>query len=418
MNTQSSLFLPIPHQLRTKIKLWLISGLTITFVLLFLVANTQSGPVANAAGTASFSAGNNAYLLQYDLDRTAVPTLTYNELTLLINVGDSSDIEVYVDGASTNAYTYTAATGQLMITTTGDDLDIWVNHNGQPTVDFGTISTSALLGGKEWAWSHGFDDNTGLGAGIALFESYGWRGTLFMIGSIIDDTRDESWIVDRPALERYLEDGWSIGSHSWLTNCSDYNQPAVEQSLDRLETIIAGSNRADYKLISFAAPCFVAQYAPVVQTIRNEGIYDLQYNESGNRYLFAVDQGATDYSASGETALAFDYNNEIGRDPEISYQTPNNAISVFDWMAANASPNNHFWYNTFAHGNTETNLASTLAHVYNNYGPAGSDEAWVAPSDHIYSYMLVRDNTAVTTVEIAPLPAGTCLLYTSDAADD
>ena len=138
------------------------------------------------------------YHLQYMLDRTAVPSLTHNELTVQISVGAIQSYAVFVDGVQLTTDQYDSQTGQLMVTTAGSALEVFVETVEAPTADFGQIMVAELKDDKAWAWSHGFDDNTLLANGMALFESYGWRGTLFLITSLIDDNRDQEWIVDAP----------------------------------------------------------------------------------------------------------------------------------------------------------------------------------------------------------------------------
>ena len=361
---------------------------------------------ADAAPT-TFKGGEYAYRLIYTVNSSAAPDLTHNEVSIKIKVGSFFNAEVLADSVPISTYRYDSASQSLIVTTTGANLDISVNLLGPPPADFADVEVAQLKDNKKWAWSHGFDDNTFLANGMALFESYGWRGTLFLIGSIIDDTRDQDWIVDAPAIRRAVSSGWGVGSHSWETSCTDYNQAAISQSMDRLEGIIDTSSNPDYKVISFAAPCFVADYHPVILAMRDGGSYDVHFNESGADYLLQVDSGtAADYSAAGQTAKAFDYDLAIGRDPSISYNTgdPNDGITEVDWMAAHASDSRHFWYNTLAHGNGEAHISPLLAHVYNNYGSNGTDEAWVAPSDQIYSYLLRRDNTTVAFVSQTQLP--------------
>ncbi len=396
-----------PLSISHNIKFWLFAGFIVCFCAFVILANTTFGRTARAFNP-FYVTDDNAYLLQYTLDRTAVPDLTFNDLTVIVDIGTTSDYSVYVDGSEIATYNYDGATGELMITTSGEALNVWVNHDGPPAAGFGDIHASLLKDGKKWAWSHGFDDNTFLEGGADLFEAYGWQSSFFIIGSLVQETRDEYWIFDKPALTRYLEAGWSLGGHGWGTSCTDTNQTAVEQSLDLLEGIIAESTRPDYKLISFASPCFVAEYHPIVITIRDEGNYDLQMNESGGRYLMNLDTNVTaDYTQDGQQVSHFDFDTEIGRDPQISYANASTStIEIFDWLATHASADEPFWYNTLAHGNNEDNIEPVIDYVYDNYGPAGTDEAWVVPSDHIYSYMLVRENTIITQIGETELTAG------------
>ncbi|MEI7772256.1 MAG: hypothetical protein WCI67_19860, partial [Chloroflexales bacterium] len=86
---------------------------------------------------------------------------------------------------------------------------------------------------------------------------------------------------------------------------------------------------------------------------------------------------------------------EIGRDSDVE-GAPEKVNAVLDWMAANKAADRHFWLNTLSHGDREADLGQILDHAYTTYGPGGSDEIWVAPSDEIYSYLLTRDKVVVT----------------------
>ena len=101
-----------------------------------------------------------------------------------------------------------------------------------------------------------------------------------------------------------------------------------------------------------------------------------------------------DYTSGGRTATAISAAiATIGRDTSIESDT--SATMVFAWMAANAAPTRHFWFNTLTHGNHEARLSSVLNTAYARYGPGGTNELWMAPEDEIYSYLLVRDATSI-----------------------
>ncbi|NTU86382.1 MAG: hypothetical protein HGA45_44805, partial [Chloroflexales bacterium] len=54
------------------------------------------------------------------------------------------------------------------------------------------------------------------------------------------------------------------------------------------------------------------------------------------------------------------------------------------------------------HGGQEDNLTLVLNKAYSAYGPGGTNELWMAPSDEIYSYLLVRDNTDLAGGTLTP----------------
>jgi peptidoglycan/xylan/chitin deacetylase (PgdA/CDA1 family) len=73
-------------------------------------------------------------------------------------------------------------------------------------------------------------------------------------------------------------------------------------------------------------------------------------------------------------------------------------MPVLDGVAGKSNPNNHFWYNQFAHriddyrsGGSNFNLfknhIQTTAH---KYGKNGSDKIWMAPLQEVYEYLITR----------------------------
>jgi hypothetical protein len=345
----------------------------------------------------------------YTLDRSAVPELTYNDLTLKVYVGDMTEAEVSTTNGITIPHTIDA--GTLTFTTDADQVQLVLEGLTDPnragTNSVGEISKATLRDDKKWAWSIGLDDNVSLKPTIDLLRRRGWAGTLFMIGNIIDETRQEDWIVDAPDLNELLAEGWSVGNHTWEHECNggfDYRQSILD-GYNRLQEVVQNSPRPNYKIISFAAPCFDADYQPQILAMRDNGETAVQFNESGNKYLLivdAVDAGdagdageSTDFEAADKTAVAFQIDMPIGRDHHIESDTAQ-VKAELDWMATYASSEHHFWYNSLSHGKHEDTIGEMVDYVYQSYGPAGSDEAWVAPSDAIYSYLLVRDNTVVS----------------------
>ena len=88
--------------------------------------------------------------------------------------------------------------------------------------------------------------------------------------------------------------------------------------------------------------------------------------------------------------MQIDRNDPIGRDLSIESDL-NGAKATIDWMAANATNGKVFWMNMFQHGSDGVSLRNLLTHMQSNYG----DDVLVAPSDEVYSYLLVRDLTVI-----------------------
>ena len=144
----------------------------------------------------------------------------------------------------------------------------------------------------------------------------------------------------------------------------------------------------------FASPNFSAAYNQPFLQVRSTS--NLLFQETGNDYMLTV-SGESEYSAGDLTAKPLKDRVNIGRDIDVEINSQL-VINKIDWMATNhASSGRHFWYNTLAHGNHEASLKTIIDHVWLNYGPEGTNEAWVASSTEIYSYILTRDNIVLNS---------------------
>lgn len=363
------------------------------FLGLFLWREADRGAVRTAAATAT--ASPQYVTLVYTVDRSALPLLTFNELTLLIHVGDVTAVHVVGDDKPI-PFEYDRASGTVMVTSDVETLRLLLVNPA--TLDgVGEFEKAVLKNDWRWAWSHGLDDNVYLTGAIEAFERHGWRATLFMIAKDVSDTRDDtSWIIDAAPLQRLLARGWSVGNHTWDHQCDEtkVKRETVVQGYERLREVIDGSERPDYRLISFAAPCFKSAYHPIIKEMVAEGITEVQFNESGSDFRVIVDPGAVTYTVGARNAVPFSYNRPIGRDPSIDVGLEQ-ALDQIEWIVTHTAPDRHLWYNTISHGSDEE-LDEVLEYVFYRYGPGGPDEVWVAPSDEIYSYLLVRDRSVVT----------------------
>ena len=354
--------------------------------------------VPSATPTRTLAPVANLYTYAFSIDRSAAPALYYTDLSYVVHLGSASNTSVLIDNTPV-ASTYDPASGNLVFTT---------SKGGGVTVRFAATSApsavsaqkASLRDNKAWAWSHGMDDNVGLLAQVNLIKARGWRGSLMLIGEKIDDTRQEqSWIFDKPILVTLRNQGWSLGDHSWDHNCDESAPPAVLRKTiidgyDRLREIVAATDDPRYQVLAFAAPCVISPYTPVFADLVAGGTTTLRFNETQGSPLMNVD--GADYTSGDLTATAMDASKtEIGRDSDVE-GAPEKVNAVLDWMAANKAADRHFWLNTLSHGDREADLGQILDHAYTTYGPGGSDEIWVAPSDEIYSYLLTRDKVVVT----------------------
>ena len=343
----------------------------------------------------------------YDIDRSNLPPISFTDLTLNIYLGAINGATVTVDGAS-HPHTYDPATGYLTLTTTGSALTI-VADGATNDDDLGFVHRGKLKDNRSWAWSHGFDDNFNLEPAIALFEEKDWTGSIYLIADLVDPTAVRNYAVDEIRGRELLNNGWSLGGHGSDSSCTDFNEPAVIESLTRIEDIVAGSNRPDYHVTGFAAPCFVSQYHPIVLDLRDRGVTDVRFNESGGDYIQIVDPGATTFFDGSRRADAFNIDARIGRDVRIEFAPFSQISADIDWISEQSESDDlHLWYNSLSHGNQEANVELLVDYIYDNYGPGGTDEVWVAPADQIYSYIITRDDTDVTLSSVSIAAPSEC----------
>jgi len=343
------------------------------------------------------------YLLSFETDKSAVPSLYYQGLSYRIHLGAAGGATVSANG-TTIASTYDLTTGDLTFTSQNNASAFEILIKNPADVSEITIQKAALKDNKKFAWSHGMDDNVYLANQVALFTAKGWHGGLYLISNIIQDNRQESWIFDKPSLTTLLNSGWALGNHTWDHQCfgedlnsADFMQNTILNGYNKLMEIVSASTVPDFKILGFAAPCFATQYDAYITAMRADGSTAVKFNESQGNGLMQIDSGATGFNSDGKTAAAVSSTTEkIGRDLgiESDYSA---SIAILDWMADNATTSRYFWYNTLSHGNKEGALGPVIDHAYENYGPAGTDEAWVTSSTEIYSYLLVRDNTEIVT---------------------
>ncbi|MEM7128717.1 MAG: hypothetical protein AAF702_20450 [Chloroflexota bacterium] len=341
-----------------------------------------------------FGATSSTYTIS--LDRSSIPALNYHDITLQLPVGNVTNITLIEDGTDTLSYLYDAGAGILTFTTDGTSVQL--SLDGPDATSFSGLATIASLkDDKAFAWSHGMDDNVFLMDSIAIFDSYNYRATVYMIASDISDTRDQEWILDKINLHQLLGNGWAVGNHTYDHGCYgvDYENEILD-GYNRINEIIPDSPKPGYVINSFAAPCFDANYHPYILQHRNQGTTLTIFNESGNDALLIVDPNTLDFTSNGRTAKSFNFEMAIGRGNPIELDDPAEAISIIDWMAAHASPTQHFWYNTFSHSGKESALNSVMAHIDNAYGAGGDQSIWVAPAEEIYAYLRIRESIQIT----------------------
>ncbi|NTV31013.1 hypothetical protein HGA91_03490 [candidate division WWE3 bacterium] len=362
-----------------------------------IVSNTPT-PTSNPktpTPTSGSTTNSAEYTYSFQVSRNVTKNIYYNDLTYIVHVGEVGSPAVTVGTVAVSS-NYNAQTGDLKFTTdkTGT-VNITFSSSGTTNV---TVKKAALKDDRGWAWSHGMDDNVNLSNQINAIAAKGWRASLMLISKDIDETRQEGWIIDKPGLRTLVNQGWSLGNHTWDHNCSGGSASEMNATIidgyNKLMEIVNTSNRPSYKVITFAAPCFISNYNPYIDAMRKNGTTSVLFNETQGNPLMIVD--GSDYSSGGMTADSVNSNTTtIGRDTTIE-SGPADAISTFAWMSANKNASRHFWFNSLTHGNQEDNLTQVLNKAYSLYGPGGTNEIWMAPSDEIYSYLMIKETTEIS----------------------
>ncbi len=349
----------------------------------------------------SAEAAEEQYEIRWEIDRSTVPTIVNGEITLNIAVGEASAIVLVDENGDDIPYRFEEEAGVITLTTAGDviDLSFFTNTIGNPLI--GSYAPTTLKDDYLWAWSHGIDDNANMEGSIAKFEERGWRGTLYLIGTYVDRPWSLPGLMEENRIRRFLNNGWSLGNHTYNdTDCDlDITQftSNIVDGQTPLNRIIAESERPDYIVMGFAAPCFLEPYHPKVQELRRNGESSLVFNESGGRLPIILDSNSNDEIIDDILVHAYEDGAPIGRDGEIDEGELDSVIEAIDWISRNSNENRHLWYNSLSHGErdsnvgVETRLGGLVEYVYRTYGPLGTDEVWVAPADEIVSYVTMRD---------------------------
>jgi hypothetical protein len=371
---------------------------------------------SDLTGTCTAPSDPSAATINLSIDRSAVPQqVGFRDLTLRVKVNTATAVAVKVDGQSPPC-AYDSTSGTVLFTTAGASVVISVSGGQPASSGFGTFTKAALEDDKKWAYSFGFDDDQEFKQGIRVAESLGMRGTVFIMNK--DDSqlfasgRNEGWTLgedDVPILERggSIQDtnpastfssagGWGIGNHSWSHSyVADLGGAAAAKAdivkmQDKLFSILGIPGTDAYKIIAFAAPMFDASYEPIIQDIRDhDPAHQLLFDESGSSMPLQVD-GPLDRNASIGRANTYGFGNGSGDDPK----------TVIAGFRSKLDATHHYWLNTLDHG-VDTSYPNGaffqwVQYFHDTYGKGGTNEAWNAPSDRIYSYLLVRDLSVVT----------------------
>jgi peptidoglycan/xylan/chitin deacetylase (PgdA/CDA1 family) len=353
--------------------------------------------------------------LRYAIDRSGVPALFYDELTLRIHVGTASGVTARADGAAIPV-AYDGATGWAVVTTSGNVVDLDMASVDTSAQGFGDVTKAVLKDDKRWAWSHSFDDNaTFRQHAIPTFEQYGYAATIYVIGQNVptDETDVGTWQIVQRDIKRLVQKGWGIGNHTWSHGTVggyggvDATKADIKKCHDMLRAVV-DVVLPSYRLMAFAAPMFDGEFLPIINDIRaNAPELELMFDESGDGSTVTgtlPPELGGDQKATRRVDDAFDLSKAIGRwgntpafgkgaaseDPQMHIET----------IRAHSDATHHYWYNTFAHGADMAYPGSDVflmvPWLHDTYGPGGTNEAWVATTEQIVSYLLVRDKSQVT----------------------
>jgi hypothetical protein len=330
------------------------------------------------------------------IDRARIfPAVPYQELTLRLTVGDATAAEVLVDGIAV-ASRIDQSRKMLIFTTRGMSVEARV-YGVSSQSQIGTFNKAVLRDDRKWAWSHGFDDNTGYHQyGTEVFNQYGWSGTLFIIGNMVLNDSGVTWRAMAPDIRRLHRQGWALGNHGFdhddcSSGCTEtYMQEQIVKDQDLIKQILSVTDPA-YKPAAFASPAFTHRYDDVVKNIRNTrsdiGIMFVEGQGENANSAWRMDPGAAE--ASWRWVWAADSNKTVPRATNLyEWTTATGAGSsvrtLIDSIVRFADETHHYWWNSLEHGVDQLVIGGNMAgctrdvfgfvpYVYNNYGPGGDN---------------------------------------------
>ncbi|MEM9774933.1 MAG: SdrD B-like domain-containing protein [Chloroflexota bacterium] len=407
----------------------------ITSLLVIVLSVIAISSFTQTEGSSPSEAEAEDHILNYSVDRSALPKMNYYDLTLNVYVGSVASVEVK-SGNATIPSTYNSSAGTVNFTTDATSFSIELSDFTGSPANVGELTIAPLRDNKLWAWSHGFDDNAGFLKAIYEFEQNGVTATLYLndygsgIGSVIEDDLDQPnppnpylecnednsddsfiydcWMIDGVKIRQLLNDGWAIGNHTENHLCTWDGPTEAEMWQDILNLdpklknkVIAPSNRPDYIINSFAEPCS-HDYNGIIQARIQNGETDIIMNEGGQ----------IDYTVPSDYAGAtnripleggFPFSQPVVRDIRIEgamndssddAQSLTFTKAMFDWLHNNSSENGPIthWYNTISHQDNHNVFSQAIPYLINTYGPNSQyDEVWIATAEEIFSYQYTKE---------------------------
>ena len=376
--------------------------------------------------------------LRYAIDRSQVPDwVTARAVTLVIDIGPATVAWAWADGKPlpiraqymADAPGDGPASGTLWATTDADEVLVAIQGEGVDLENIGSVKVATLKDDKAWALSLTFDDGFLSVRDYALPElrRYGYRAGVAVIGRWLDRDDSAGWgYCGRDELSELVAAGWGMFNHSYSSFDAPADisyeeaircQEAIRRHLPVSTHISGGEEGTGYASSVFTVPFANPLWVPVIDDSTEAlGLYLTQIFSDDGARLALVD----DPTPFTPAALA-----------EGSYHITRDDIK--DWVEAGynyfdqahgaslADPPGHAWVSLHAHrvgyGEDWCALAEAAAYVYHTYGPGqtcatcGRDQVWVAPSDEVLQYLVLRAATEVTLVagelgpRVAALPA-------------
>ncbi len=371
----------------------LLKLLTVVLIAVFSLAWIPTFPPAPSL---AFSSGLEQWL-HYDLDYSQVPDWVRIRLvTLKVYVGEVGGAQVIAEGQVLQR-TYDAESGWLTLTTGSSQVDIRLDDLVTPVEQIGEVRKAALRDDKRWAYSLTFDDGliSVYDIGKPMLDRLGYRAGVAVIGRWLDEDGLSRGYMRPAQLAELLQAGWSLFNHSYshvefeAIRDPDLAAEDVWMCNKALERTMSG-----YHPIVFTSP-FNHPYWWERVIPQYYDLLKLPVTQEGGGPKVRVDSMTWDPPTFRLGRW------DIAR-PREGGSTQCGALYYMEQVHSEvaSNPDVHFWLNLHSHAVLPNDLAgTTLDYLHFTYGPGGTDEVWVAPTDEVYQYLAVRDHVSVQRVD-------------------
>lgn len=321
--------------------------------------------------------------LSFGVNRAGLPAwVVYRELTFKVTVGAVDAVAVAGDGHPLSSR-YDPQTGKVVFTTEATNIALELRNSSSGGI--GAIEVTALRDDKRWAFSLTFDDayESVYYEGRRYLERYGYQGAIPVIGRLLEHPAQGSYTYLNDAqLQELYQGGWSIFNHSYSHQYVSYfpNPLAVVNDLKAARTRI-GQALPGYTSTGFTAPYVDGAYYPIVSgNAVDLGLYLYQGAGSQIRQVDTINVRSDGFMGIGRNGI---------RHVDPDFDTVHSLVQSY--------PNNHYWLSLHTHQVDAgcDPVETSIDYLYDNYGPGGSDEVWVAPADRVHQYLLNRHFASV-----------------------